>query len=148
MHTDAKITVRSDPSCVAAARRLVSERCGALPAGVDLGAIELMVSELVTNVIRHTPTGDGELRLLLGGRTIRVEVEDQGDGAPTTLSAPDREYGGGFGLHMVDRLSHRWGVERRNCVWFEMDVDRRRGCAGRRKGPRAPGRERRGRLAA
>jgi anti-sigma regulatory factor (Ser/Thr protein kinase) len=132
MRTDAKMALRADPRCVGAARRLVRERCQALPAGADLGAIALMVSELVTNVIRHTPSGDGELRLLLGDRTIRVEVEDQGAGVPAAPSAPDREFGGGFGLHLVDRLSHRWGVERRNCVWFEMDLNRHR--ASRRRG--------------
>jgi anti-sigma regulatory factor (Ser/Thr protein kinase) len=138
MRADAKMVVRADPRCVAAARRLVRERCQALPAASDLGDIALMVSELVTNVIRHTPTGDGELRLLLGDHTIRVEVEDRGDGVPVAPLAPDRVSGGGFGLHLVDRLSHRWGVERRNCVWFEMDVDRRR--ASSRRGTGRPAR--------
>jgi anti-sigma regulatory factor (Ser/Thr protein kinase) len=108
---------------VGVARRLVEERCGDMHASVDFGAIRLLVSELVTNVIRHTPAGHGVLRMRCNSRVLRVEVEDDGPGVPATPVEPDREHGGGFGLYLVDRLSDRWGVRDRTCVWFEMDAD-------------------------
>src|SRR5437764_6776132 len=109
MRTDATLTVSADPRCVAAARELAGERCAALPERPDIDAIQLMVSELVTNVIRHTPTGAGELRVLLDEGAVRIEVEDQGQGIPERPAVPDRQHGGGFGLYVVDRLAHRWG---------------------------------------
>ena len=124
MRTDATLTVRADPHCVGTARELVLARCEGLCPPPELEAIQLMVSELVTNVIRHTPTGDGELRLLLDDGAVRIEVEDQGTGIPDRPAVPDRRRGGGFGLFVVDRLADRWGVWDGNCIWFEVDLQR------------------------
>ena len=66
---------------------------------------------------------------------------------PTGVVAPrepDRENGGGFGLHLVDKLATRWGVNRTGGthVWFEVDAVGRDGLAG----SRAPAGRRRARL--
>jgi anti-sigma regulatory factor (Ser/Thr protein kinase) len=83
----------------------------------------LLVSELVTNSVRHArqPAG-ASVRITaaaLDGR-VRVEVEDQGHGHPRRR-VPDPS-GGGFGLHLVERLADRWGVDHEHCtrVWFEL----------------------------
>jgi len=72
-------------------------------------ALELVVSELVTNAIRH---GAGPITLSLSGAAdgIRVGVDDRGSGRPTPRVASVRAPGG-RGLRLVDRLSSDWGVD-------------------------------------
>ena len=72
-------------------------------------ALELVVSELVTNAIRH---GAGPITLILSGAPdgIRVGVDDRGAGRPTPRVASVRAPGG-RGLRLVDRLSSDWGVD-------------------------------------
>ncbi len=83
----------------------------------------LLVSELVTNSVKY---GDeGALRLQIeskGPRKLRVEVIDQGGGfTPETRDRPVSEPGG-WGLHLVEALTDRWGVyEGSTHVWFEID---------------------------
>jgi anti-sigma regulatory factor (Ser/Thr protein kinase) len=87
--------------------------------------VTLLVSELVTNAVRHGGAGEDdliqlELRALDGG--VSVSVSDPGPGfAPTERDAPLDEPGG-WGLVLVDQLAERWGVVRdeRTCVWFEL----------------------------
>jgi hypothetical protein len=56
---------------------------------------------------------------------VRVAVEDHGHG-PVRWRAPDPHHGGGFGLHLVELISTRWGVdhERGTNVWFELATRR------------------------
>lgn len=73
-------------------------------------ALELVVSELVTNAVRH---GAGPITLTLadvsGG--IRVGVHDLGTRGPEARH-PDHRSPGGRGLQVVEQLSWDWGVER------------------------------------
>lgn len=84
----------------------------------------LLVSELVTNTVRHASSGPGSrvhLRVaeLAGG--IRVEVVDWGPGFRARSVGPRGD--GGFGLLLVRRMATRWGVERNHTtrVWFEIE---------------------------
>ncbi len=54
---------------------------------------------------------------------LRLEVEDPGEGAIAAVP-PNREYGSGFGLHVVDILAHRWGStnDGKTCVWAVLAV--------------------------
>lgn len=90
--------------------------------------VRLLVSELVTNSVRHTGLGPGDegqivLRLSATPRRIRVEVSDPGgaEGRPRLLPAPGPD--GGWGLFLVDQLADRWGASEHggNTVWFEID---------------------------
>ena len=88
------------------------------------GALRLLVSELVTNSVRHV-TGSTQpvvLAVRIGSRMIRVEVHDGGSGFDPGKPEP-RGADGGFGLYLVERMASRWGVERRDetRVWFELD---------------------------
>jgi anti-sigma regulatory factor (Ser/Thr protein kinase) len=69
----------------------------------------LIVSELVTNALRH---GLGDVVVRCGLRDdggVDVAVTDSGDELPTVMDRdPNRV--GGVGLHIVDRLSRTWGV--------------------------------------
>jgi anti-sigma regulatory factor (Ser/Thr protein kinase) len=85
-----------------------------------LEAVELMVSELATNCIRHT---DSEFRLTITrtGRDIRVEATDGGGGTPE-MRSPKPTDPTGRGLKIVDMLSATWGVDQPaaigKTVWF------------------------------
>jgi Histidine kinase-like ATPase domain len=82
----------------------------------------LLVSELVTNACLHT-SGPTELTLSRTPDRLRIEVGDRGRALP--VPQPGRRPGrpGGHGMLIVDRLSARWGVERREhgkAVWVEV----------------------------
>ena len=85
--------------------------------------VKLLVSELVTNSVKYG--GEGALRLQIdtdGPRRLRAEVIDQGVGfVPVARDRPATEVGG-WGLHLVQTLSNRWGVhEGSTHVWFEIE---------------------------
>jgi anti-sigma regulatory factor (Ser/Thr protein kinase) len=87
----------------------------------------LLASELVTNSIGHADlSGDSSLRIAvqLSRGALRVEVRDPGSAGVIAPRQADRVNGGGFGLHLVELLSTRWGVNRTGGthVWFEMDA--------------------------
>ena len=88
--------------------------------------VRLLVSELVTNSVRHAHlTRDATIRVgvaIVDG-VVRLEVEDPGDGAIAAVP-PDREHGGGFGLYLVEILAERWGStnDGATCVWAELAV--------------------------
>ncbi|WP_274567618.1 ATP-binding protein [Streptomyces spiramyceticus] len=71
----------------------------------DLDAVLLVVSELVTNAVRHTP-GWWRLRLLAGLEELVVEMDDS-SAQPPVPREPDFSGGGGFGWPMVLRLAGR-----------------------------------------
>ncbi|NUK15283.1 SpoIIE family protein phosphatase [Streptomyces lunaelactis] len=80
---------------------------------------ELVVSELVTNAVRHA---DGPLHLrLIRDRTLLCEVADAGHTSPHLRhSAEDDE--GGRGLFIVAQLVHRWGTrytQSGKTIWTE-----------------------------
>ncbi|WSK14864.1 PAS domain-containing SpoIIE family protein phosphatase/ATP-binding protein [Streptomyces celluloflavus] len=81
---------------------------------------ELLVSELVTNALRH---GHGEIRLrLLLDRTLVCEVWDADLAQPRRRRARDTDEGG-RGLQLVGLLSKRWNSRRTprgKTVWFEL----------------------------
>ncbi|HEU4974636.1 MAG TPA: ATP-binding protein [Baekduia sp.] len=85
----------------------------------------LLLSELVTNSVRH---GRGSaVRVLLDvdeDGSLRCEVVDEGEGfVPRARDKAATEVGG-WGLHLVETLSRRWGVrEGSTHVWFELAAD-------------------------
>ncbi len=79
----------------------------------------LVVSELVTNTLRHT-SGTPLLRLVGAARGLRIEVADDSTALPRLRPAGAS---GGWGVHLVQRLAVRWGAEPRpggKVVWCEM----------------------------
>lgn len=86
------------------------------------GDLMLLVSELVTNAVRHACSEDFEVRLEVKPDLLRLEVHDGGDGFEPRI-APSEDGGGGYGLFLVDRLADRWGVERDagGVIWLEVD---------------------------
>lgn len=90
--------------------------------------LQLVVSELVTNSVRYGPKRPITVSLDIGeaGR-IRGEVIDQGDGRRAKLAMREEpSVSGGWGLHLVDRLTAAWGVhEGSTHVWFDLGAPRR-----------------------
>ena len=83
--------------------------------------LRLVVSELVTNAVRH---GEGaiELRLWRDGTTVRGEVVDEGGGFEHEVRTEGWDDVGGRGLGIVERMTRRWGIrEGTTHVWFELD---------------------------
>lgn len=119
-------TLAAQPSSVATARGDLKAFSGDLdPAELDVAA--LLITELVTNSIRHAAapsTSDVGLDIALSDTTIRVEVRDDGPGFTPCARAPDAPLESQWGLHLVDGLSDRWGVlpgAAKTVVWFEID---------------------------
>ncbi|MFJ3640578.1 ATP-binding protein [Streptomyces sp. NPDC090108] len=107
------------------ARRLARTRLGEWGlSGEQCADAVLLVSELATNAVLHTPS----VRILCGmglvapGR-LRIEVHDHdysGLGLSRCEPGPDDE--GGRGLLLVEHLAESWGVDRSrltggNAVW-------------------------------
>jgi anti-sigma regulatory factor (Ser/Thr protein kinase) len=110
----------------ARAREAVERWLSGRVSGTLVDDVRLLVSELVTNSVRHARlTGDATIRVSVAivGGMVRVEVEDPGDGAIAAVP-PDREHGGGFGLYLVEILAERWGSSHdgKTCVWAELAV--------------------------
>ncbi|MFE2578718.1 SpoIIE family protein phosphatase [Streptomyces sp. NPDC059378] len=85
-------------------------------------SVESVVSELVTNAIRH---GGGPRRLrLIQHRVLTCEVSDINTGQPRPRH-PGTLDEHGRGLYLVARLSRRWGSRSTadgNVVWAEQDL--------------------------
>ncbi|MEF9881295.1 ATP-binding protein [Streptomyces sp. P9-A4] len=91
----------------------------------------LLVSEAVTNACLHAG-GPTELVIRLapaqpgtpeGAAGVRIEVSDRGAGIPRLRPRGAPGQPGGNGLIVIDRLSHAWGVVRREggkSVWMEI----------------------------
>jgi anti-sigma regulatory factor (Ser/Thr protein kinase) len=97
-----------------AARMVVADLRGRVSEAV-LGCALLVVSELVTNSVRHAGAAVGgsvAVRVQLTDTMVRVEVADPGRGGVIAPRTADLDGGGGFGLAMVAALSERWGLER------------------------------------
>jgi anti-sigma regulatory factor (Ser/Thr protein kinase) len=94
--------------------------------------MRLLVSELVTNCVKHARTGPEESIVLtvdIHDDRVRVSVKDEGPGfepPATPVTEAAAEAGSGWGLFLVDQLAGAWGVERQAgaTVWFELPTDR------------------------
>jgi anti-sigma regulatory factor (Ser/Thr protein kinase) len=113
-----------DPHAVSVAREAIEELEPLLGRAL-YGNVRLLVSELVTNSIRHarTTAEEVELRVAVFPDRLRVEVSDRGAGFNRRARTPDRDSASGWGLYLVDQLADRWGVSRDagTRVWFEID---------------------------
>ncbi|MGW3198179.1 SpoIIE family protein phosphatase [Streptomyces sp. NPDC001118] len=113
----------ADPREVARARRLVRARLRqwGLPQAVETA--ELLVSEVVTNAVRHAVSEPVGLRVVRTDALL-FEVTDDEPGLPAMLSAGPYDESG-RGLRVVSRLAREWGASatgHRKTVWFEQAV--------------------------
>ncbi|GAA2433158.1 SpoIIE family protein phosphatase/ATP-binding protein [Streptomyces macrosporus] len=100
--------VPSDPAAVSAVRGEVSRRLADWGLEELEFTTELILSELVTNAIRHA-TGPVRVRLLRLERSLICEVSDTSSTSPHLRRAATTDEGG-RGLFLVAQLSERWGT--------------------------------------
>ena len=119
------MTLAPVPESAASARDFVAGTLRAWNCGDVADAARVVVTELVSNVVRHAGTdADVDVDLLDG--CLRVGVTDHADG---TVALESQRVDGrsevGRGLRLVDELASRWGVDRHpgeKCVWAEWRV--------------------------
>lgn len=120
MDENLSIRLTGGADAAARARRELSR----LPADLDpqlAETLRLLVTELVSNAVRHTAAETVSLKVLVGHTAVFTEVKDTGPGFdPTGLPLDDHT---GWGLFLVERLADRWGVAHDDpgtAVWFEL----------------------------
>jgi anti-sigma regulatory factor (Ser/Thr protein kinase) len=120
-----QLTLRLNPGteAIPAARNALEGLSGLL-ARATWEDLRLLVTELVTNGVRHgSKRGPVEVAVGVDDHVVRVEVSDGGRGfSPPEAPMPRTDGSGGWGLQLVDRLAARWGVKvaETTCVWFEL----------------------------
>ena len=116
-----------EAASVRQARKFVGGVLGADWPGLD--DVLLMVSEIASNAVRHTASGDDgwfDVTVSAAGCTARVAVADGGGSSEPRLPDDGGKAGvltGGRGLRIVDALADGWGHggdELGRVVWFEV----------------------------
>lgn len=111
------------PTAASHARTEVTERFAPRLATRVLEDVRLLVTELITNALRHGSLRSGDrvgLKAWVTGDVFRIEVRDPGRDGDVVKRAPGPR--GGYGLLLVEKLAKRWGVERDGgtVVWCEL----------------------------
>ena len=124
------VQFRAGPKAARAARMSFARLTERVPRRASEDA-RLLISELVTNCVRHAGLGPNDvidLRMAIREDVLRVEVRDRGPGFEPRLKPPTVYQVSGWGLFLVDRIADRWGVssEGATCVWFELRLGRQR----------------------
>jgi anti-sigma regulatory factor (Ser/Thr protein kinase) len=122
------LTLNEESGAAAAARRGLLEGNGTLPPAIQDDVL-LLVSELVTNAVRHAgagPEGRVQVQVLHGPRSVVVAVTDEGPGFTRNPSPSTGTESGGWGLLLVDQIADRWDVEYTTSgsrVWFKIEYE-------------------------
>ena len=109
-----EVVIALDVRAPGAARDVVVECLERRVVASAVESAKLLVSELVTNSLRHSGGAVDEVLVSveLMPDCFRVGVQDSGSDAVIAARPADLDTGGGFGLNLVAMLSERWGVER------------------------------------
>jgi anti-sigma regulatory factor (Ser/Thr protein kinase) len=123
-----------EPNSIPRARRALQDLNATLDPVTFLN-LRLLVSELVTNAVRHVSHERADVIHLEVERTedqVRVEVVDHGDGFVPQPRADVEDRASGWGLNILAKVASRWGVENDEGarVWFEIDAPLPDGAAG------------------
>jgi anti-sigma regulatory factor (Ser/Thr protein kinase) len=121
-----EVELASAADSAAEARQALGDLAGRIPPE-RLQDVRLLVSELVTNAVRHADLDPDEaIRLTVeqSAAGLRVEVHDPGRGFDWTGRDRAADEAGGWGLYLVETLADRWGVDRTEVttVWFEVEA--------------------------
>ena len=116
----------AEPQAATAARRACADLAAQLPWGLGR-EFELVVTELVTNAVRHgseQATDVISLDVRVTGAVLHGQVRDPGAGfSPPAPPSEGQLSQGGWGLVLVDALADRWGTSPRlGQVWFELHL--------------------------
>jgi hypothetical protein len=115
-----ELVVEAEPSAPRIVRKEFSR---AFPRLTCLEDACLCLSEAVTNSVLHG-VGPILVRALDGAGVVRVEVHDESATPPVRRTVDERSTTG-RGVHLLDRLCTRWGVDldgHGKTVWLEFDT--------------------------
>jgi anti-sigma regulatory factor (Ser/Thr protein kinase) len=121
---DDSLTMRlgGGTEAAATARRALSR----LRSDIDpplMETLRLLVTELVTNSVRHAEADSVLLHVLVRPSSVWTEVTDEGPGFDPASTGTPRAERSGWGLFLVERLADRWGARHEDGatrVWFEL----------------------------
>jgi anti-sigma regulatory factor (Ser/Thr protein kinase) len=113
--------VPTDPARIGAVRHAAERHLTA--SGVDgpIDAIVLMISELLTNALRHG-SPPATISVNTDHHRVRVAVSDRSPAPPQVMPMEPTRVGGN-GMRIIDSLASTWGfepVEGGKAVWFEV----------------------------
>jgi anti-sigma regulatory factor (Ser/Thr protein kinase) len=118
-----RMRLGSGPDAAAEARHGIAK----LRADLDpplMETLRLLVTELVTNTVRHTDCDSLTLRVAIGKSAVLTEVADDGPAFdPEHVEEEAEADDTGWGLFLVQRLANSWGVKDEGGskrVWFEL----------------------------
>ena len=119
-----RLRLPGGPHAVAAARRGLDSLKSNLGEKI-LNDMRLLVSELVTNSVRHADRNGSsvvDLEVDVSETRVLVRVIDNGPGFEASPRGPEDDPGSGWGLFLVEEISDRWGVDLNGStqVWFEL----------------------------
>ncbi|HSZ41530.1 MAG TPA: ATP-binding protein [Trebonia sp.] len=121
------ITLPGSPEQVSSARAFIGRALSRQPR-IDSDAATLLTSELVTNAIQHTKSGEpgGSVTVVAIGIPggVLVEVVDDGSSG-TPIVKGDLYAAEGHGLYLVQQLATQWGYLRDaagTTVWFHLSA--------------------------
>jgi anti-sigma regulatory factor (Ser/Thr protein kinase) len=112
------------------ARQTLTELLAARLDATDLFDVTVLISELVTNAVRHGQAGEDATivaHVAIAPDVLRIEICDRGPGFTPPAAPTPRPEGGGNGLVLLASLSTSWGVapaDGGTCVWFERELAR------------------------
>jgi anti-sigma regulatory factor (Ser/Thr protein kinase) len=122
MTTALRVELPRTPQAAFLARRALDDLDGSIDPKV-LPDVRLLVSELITNSVKYGGDGPVRLEVHASDQTVRAEIVDQGAGFTPKVRDDDLDRVGGWGLHLTERLTSRWGTyEGSTHVWFEIDL--------------------------
>ncbi|MFE3167941.1 ATP-binding protein [Streptomyces sp. NPDC059224] len=122
------LSVPATPTAVTAVRHQAADAMEGWDAGLTTGVVhtaKVVISELVTNAVRHAGADPVSLTVRLDEAALRIEVCDVCPVLPRT-GLPDPYSESGRGLFLVAVLTDRYGAEPtevgKRC-WAEIDVN-------------------------
>jgi anti-sigma regulatory factor (Ser/Thr protein kinase) len=122
MSTTLSVELPRTPQAAYLARRALDDLDDRLDPSV-LPDVRLLVSELITNSVKYGGEGPVRLEVLTSRDAVRAEIIDQGVGFTPKARDDDLDRVGGWGLHLTEQLTSRWGTyEGSTHVWFEIDL--------------------------
>ena len=123
-----RLTVSSGPGAARLARAALAGWLSGRVSERALSDAKLLVSELVTNSVRHSGEVPGAPVQISAGASddvVWLEVGDDGVEGHVTRREPSPDGSSGIGLNLLDAIASRWGVTHQGGtqVWFELPAE-------------------------
>jgi anti-sigma regulatory factor (Ser/Thr protein kinase) len=117
-----QIVLTPGPESARAARSWLTPLLGSWRSDVARDNAMLVLTEIVTNAVRHAGGRTVLITVTLTRGHLLAEVHDESATLPVRRGASEA---GGWGLGLIDRLSNHWGVDKDGgggkTVWFDID---------------------------